>query len=260
VTERKCSIIGALHVQPLPGSSHFGGSIDAIISAALKDGNAYKSGGVNAIIIENMHDTPYLKGFVYPETTAAMAVVARTLKNELNIPLGIQILAGANREALGTAIAAEADFLRVEGFVYAHVADEGIHESCAGTLIRRRSELKAERIKIFADIKKKHSAHAITSDVSLIDTAKNTQFFRADGVIITGHSTGCAPDPAEVQDVAAAVTCPVLVGSGVDADNIGRFIKNADALIVGSSLKFDGRWENDVDVERVKRLVEAASH
>ncbi len=83
------------------------------------------------------------------------------------MPIGVQLLAGANAEALGVALAADLDFIRVEGFVFAHVGDEGIHEACAGELVRRRFYLQAENIKIFADIKKKHSSHSITEDIRL---------------------------------------------------------------------------------------------
>jgi uncharacterized protein len=252
-----CSIIGAVHVPALPGASGYNGSIDAIIESVLADAACYKENGIDALIVENMHDVPYLKGFVYPETTAAMAVVARAVKQEINLPLGIQLLAAANLEALGCAVASGADFIRVEGFVYAHVGDEGIHESCAAVLVRRRAELRAESVLIFADVKKKHSSHAITADVSLVDTAHDAEFFRADGVVVTGHSTGHAPASEEVKAVKSAVGCAVLVGSGVTERNIADFCAHADALVVGTSLKLDGRWQNAVDGERVKRLMHA---
>ena len=155
------------------------------------------------------------------------------------------------------AVATGLDFLRVEGFVYAHVGDEGVHESCAAELVRRRALLKAEHIKIYADIKKKHSAHAITSDVSLAETARNAEFFLADGVIVTGASTGYAADKEEVRAVREAVNIRVLVGSGVTSQNIPALAPLCDAVIVGSAVKFDGLWSNDVDPERVNRLVDA---
>lgn len=46
--------------------------------------------------------------------------------------------------------------MRAEGFVFGHVADEGIMESCAGELLRYRRTIDAEDILVFADIKKKH--------------------------------------------------------------------------------------------------------
>jgi uncharacterized protein len=256
---KKCAIIGVIHVSPLPGAAGYGGSVGAILQTALADALKYKQSGVDALIVENMHDVPYLKGYVEPETTAAMAVICQSVKAETGLPVGVQVLAAANLEALGVAVAADLDFLRVEGFVYAHVGDEGIHESCAPQLIRRRAVLQATKIQIFADIKKKHSAHAITGDVSLEETAQTAQFFRADGVIVTGFATGVAPDPKEVQAVRKSVTNEVLVGSGVTTDNISRFAEYADAVIVGTAAKVDGVWSNAVDPDRVKKLVAANS-
>lgn len=253
---RKCSMIGMVHLQPMPGAAGYSGNLERIMSAAIDESLTYKKNGFDAIMIENMHDAPYRKGYVDPETTAAMAVVATGIKRETQMPLGIQLLAGANIECLAAAIASASDFIRVEGFVFAHVGDEGVHESSAAELIRRRWSLQAERIKIFADIKKKHSAHAITSDVSLVDTAKAAEFFKADGVIVTGAYTGDAPAPKEVENVRGAVGCHVLVGSGVDVNNVDRYMPHADAIIIGSSMKVDGRWQNAIDTERVKRFTE----
>ncbi|MBY0547896.1 MAG: BtpA/SgcQ family protein [Candidatus Obscuribacterales bacterium] len=256
---RKCSLIGMVHLLPLPGSADYGGSVDTIIDLALREAVIYKSHGFDAVMLENMHDLPYLRGTVDPETTAAMAVTAHRVKAQTQLPLGIQLLAAANIEALGAAIAASADFIRVEGYVFAHVGDEGLHQSCAPQLIRKRAQLKAERIQIFADIKKKHSAHALTSDISLVDTAKAAEFFKADGVIVTGHHTGNAPESVDVTTVRNAVACKVLVGSGVDETNIAEFMTNADALIVGSSLKEGGRWQNPLQPQKVAALAQLCS-
>jgi membrane complex biogenesis BtpA family protein len=253
---RKCSVIGVIHVHSLPGSAGYAGDMRAIIDAAVTDAGSYVDGGAHALLIENMHDVPYLNGYVDPETTAGMTMVAQAIKSKFAaLPLGIQILAGANIEALGVAVAAGLDFMRVEGFVFAHVGDEGLHNSCAPQLIRRRAALRANHIKIFADIKKKHSAHAITSDVSLTETAHAAEFFQADGVVVTGAATAIAPAAEDVAAVKGASACSVLVGSGITADNIVHFASHADALIVGSSLKHEGNWKNAVDKDRVKRLV-----
>lgn len=251
---RKCSLIGVVHLLPLPGAAGYGGNIDEILRWALEDAINYKENGIDALILENMHDVPFLKGYVEPETTAAMTVVAQAIKYETMLPLGIQLLAGANIESLAVAVATSLDFIRVEGFVYAHVGDEGFHEASAAQLIRRRAGLKAEKIKIFADIKKKHSAHAITADVSLVETARAAEFFQADGVIVSGASTGIAPPPESVKGVRAATDTAVLVGSGVTAENVDQFLPFCDAVIVGSSLKYEGKWNNHVDPERVQAL------
>lgn len=255
----QCALIGVIHLPALPGAAGYSGSVDNILEGAMAEAQIYKESGFDALLVENTHDLPYLKGAVAPETTAAMAVICRALKAETKMPFGVQILAGANIEALAVAIACGLEFVRVEGFVFAHIGDEGFHDACAPNLIRRRFNLKADSIKIFADIKKKHSSHAITSDVAIGETAKTAQDFKADGVIVSGLRTGDAASVDEVKAVAEAVEIPVLIGSGVNRDNLPEYATSADALIIGSSVKVDGLWQNALDRERCQRIVEISS-
>jgi predicted TIM-barrel enzyme len=113
-----------------------------------------------------------------------------------------------------------------------------------------------ERVLIFADIKKKHSAHAITADVSIVETAKAAEFFLADGVIVTGATTGEPASPDEVRDVVGAVQVPVFVGSGLTPANLPQFAA-AHGFIVGSSVKQGGVWCNPMDHDAVRALAGA---
>lgn len=248
------ALIGMIHLLPLPGTPRARLSIDAIVESAVREARLYRDAGFTGLLIENMHDRPYEKGKVGPEIVAAMTAAGRAVRAAVDLPLGVQVLAGANREALAVALACGAAFVRVEGFVFAHVADEGLIESSAAELLRYRRQIGAEHIRVFADIKKKHSAHAITADVSLVETARAAEFFLADGVIVSGAATGEATDPAEVEAVRRAVRLPVLVGSGVTTRNLAAYAA-ADALIVGSSLKQDGAWTNPLDPARAAALV-----
>ena len=250
------ALIGVVHLHALPGTPENKLDVATIKSIAVEEARVYKEAGFHGILIENTHDRPYLKASVGPEIVAAMSVIGAEVRNAAGLPLGVQVLAGANSSALAVALACDASFVRVEGFVFAHVADEGLIESSAGTLLRYRRAIGADRIRVFADVKKKHSAHAITADVDIVETAKAAEFFTIDGVIVSGVATGQPADPGEVQAVADAVSVPTLVGSGVTAENIGHFSK-ADALIVGSSIKKEGLWSNAIDLERTRAVVQA---
>ena len=250
------ALIGMLHLGALPGTPAASQSIESLIQLTLAEARIYRDAGFTALAIENMHDRPYLKGGVGPEITAAMTALAREVKRETGLVLGIQVLAGANREALAIAHASGADFVRVEGFVYAHVADEGVIESCAGDLLRYRRHIGAERVLVFADIKKKHGAHAITADVPIVETAKAAEFFLADGVIVTGVATGEPASPDDVRDVVRAARVPVLVGSGITPANLAQF-STAHGFIVGSSVKQGGVWCNPIDRDAVRALADA---
>lgn len=257
--QEKCSLIGMVHVQALPGAPAHALSVQEIVDRACGAAEVYAHAGWHGLMIENMHDVPYLNRRVGPEITAAMTAVAREVRKVFGGPLGIQILAGANREAVAVAQAAGLNFVRAEGFVYGHLADEGWMDSDAGALLRYRHQIGAEEVLVLTDIKKKHSAHALSSDVSIAQTARAAEFFRSDGVIVTGPSTGASASIYELEEVREATSLPVLVGSGVTAENMISYAERADAIIVGSSVKFEGDWRNPPDPSRVDRLMAAIS-
>jgi membrane complex biogenesis BtpA family protein len=173
------------------------------------------------------------------------------------LPCGLQILAAANTEAIAVAHAAGLDFIRAEGFAFAHVADEGIIQSSAAELLRYRRAIGADHVQVWADVKKKHSSHAITADVAIGETAHAVEFMRGDAVIVTGAVTGDAPLPADVHAVKKATRLPVYLGSGVTAENVGTFLGEADGFIVGSEFKTGGHWPGKVDAKRVGRFMSA---
>jgi hypothetical protein len=250
------ALVGVIHLPALPGTPASSLGLDAIVERAVDEARVYDGAGFAGIVIENIGDRPFLKRAVGPEIVAAMAAVGREVRRAVSLPLGVQVLAGANREAVAVALACDARFVRVEGFVFAHVADEGLMESDAGDLLRYRRAIGATEVRVFADIKKKHSAHAITADVDLAATAVAAEFFLADGVIVTGTATGEPTEPADVRAASRAVGIPVLVGSGVTAENVGLY-PEADAFIVGSALKQDGVWSGALDPARVQTLARA---
>lgn len=220
----------------------------AVLDAARADADALASGGCDAIIVENMGDTPYLRGAVDPATVAAMTLATAAVI-EFGLPTGVQILANTNHQALGVACATGAAFIRVEGFAYAHVADEGTIEATAAPLLRARAALGAH-VAIWADVQKKHASHAITADLDLAELSHGAAFSDADVLIVTGSRTGAS---TAVDDILAAKTAglPVAVGSGVTPDDAGVLAQAADALIVGSYFKTDGVWRNRVEKARV---------
>ena len=98
------------------------------------------------------------------------------------------------------------------------------------------------------------SSHAITRDVDVVDMAKAAEFFQSDGVIITGISTGSPASYKEMLAVREAVSVPVIVGSGVDINNVDQYL-SANAMIIGSHFKEDGHWSKPVSFDRVKSFM-----
>lgn len=245
-----------IHVEALPGTPKNSKSLTEIISIALREVKIFDAKGVDGIILENMHDLPYLNRKVGPEITAAMSVIAAEIRHFTNLPLGIQILAGANNESLAVAKAANLDFIRAEGFVFSHVADEGFMDGCAGELLRFRKALDCENIAVFTDVKKKHSSHSITADLSVAETVSAAEFSLSDGIILTGKSTSLPARTEDLKQARSSTKLPILIGSGITADNIEHYWKFADGFIVGSYFKDDGFWYNNVSRKRVEKLYE----
>jgi membrane complex biogenesis BtpA family protein len=255
------ALVGMVHVGALPGTPRASLSLGAIVEAAVDDARTLAKAGFDAVMIENMHDVPYVHGTQDPAVVAMMTRVGLAVREVLGeIPLGVQILSGGNREALAVALAVGARFIRCENFVFSHVADEGLLDRAeAGPLLRYRRSIGAEHVRIFCDLKKKHASHAITADVSLADAAEAAEFFGADGLIITGVATGRPTSLDDVAEARRASTLPVLVGSGVTPDSAASLLEHADALIVGSWIKAGGVWTGAVDATRAAKMVKAVA-
>jgi uncharacterized protein len=256
----KRALIGMVHVRALPGTPRGELSIDQIVSDAADEAGVLAKTGFDGLIVENMHDRPYVHGIKPPEIVTAMTRVCLAVAEAApRLVRGVQILSGGNKEALAVAAIAGGSFIRCENFVFSHVADEGLlSEAEAGSLLRYRKALNFEGVDVFADIKKKHASHALTADVSLAESAEAAEFFGADGIIVTGTATGKPTAVADVGAVRKATKLPVLVGSGVTGEQVRPlFDAGADALIVGSWIKREGIWSNSLDEERCARLVGA---
>lgn len=263
-------LIGMVHVQALPGTpgSAGGGSagIAKLAERAATEAKIYADAGFDAIIVENMHDRPYVHAGVDgrhgPEIVSTMTRCVFAVRDAAGdaMPVGVQVLSGGNREALAIALAAGGRFIRCENFVFAHVADEGVLTRAeAGELLRYRKMIGAEKVQVLCDIKKKHASHAITADVSLGECAEAAEFFGADGLIVTGSATGKPTSPGDVKEVRAASRLPVLVGSGVSPESARELVDaGADALIVGSWIKRGGVWTGAVDSKRCRELRRAS--
>ncbi|PYJ03520.1 MAG: hypothetical protein DME25_11985 [Verrucomicrobia bacterium] len=229
-------------VLPLPSAPRYGGDDDRIVAQALSDLSHYVAAGVDGIVLENSHDLPYIKPPLPPRAIQVMQRIAREVRQRFSGPIGIQMLEAANETALEIAHQAGLDFLRVEGYVFAHVGGAGLIEGCAGRLLRRRKELGCEHIKIFGDVKKKHCSHALTGDLNILDEVKQAEFFLVDGVIVTGARTTEPPNVAELRRVKKHAHVPFFIGT---------YFPLADGFIVGSTFRENGHFLGALERSRL---------
>lgn len=253
------TLIGMVHVEALPGTPRSSLPPAEIAARAADEATRLVEAGFDAILVENMHDLPYLRREVGPEIVAGMTrAVDAVVAVAGDLPVGVQVLAGANRAALSIAHATGARFIRAEGFAYAAVADEGLlDEADAGPLLRFRRAIGADSIAIWTDVRKKHSAHALTGDLVLGDLVSGSHFMGADAVIITGSHTGQAVSAHDLDAARHASPLPVAVGSGATPESLPGLLNRCDAIIVGSAIKHDGDWSKPIDPARARAFVEA---
>ncbi len=254
------TLIGMVHLGALPATPFQSESLDTVIETAVTEARQLVDAGFECLLVENMGDRPYALREVEPHITSAMTRAVLAIRAECpELPIGVQILAGANHAALAVAHTAGAAFIRAEGFAYASVADEGlIADADAAALLRYRRAIGAQGVAVFCDVKKKHSAHALSADLGVGEVVDGSLFCGADGVVITGVSTGAPTDLADLRAAAeAAGEAPVLVGSGVTPSQAAGLVPLARGLIVGSYIKQDGRWDRPVDSARALELCQA---
>lgn len=257
----KYFVIGMIHVRALPGTPNSKYTVQQLVDISCKEAEIYKKHDLDGILIENMHDIPYvLPNNSGPEVISVMTRICSEIKRFVSvIPCGVQILAGNNSAALAVALAADLQFIRAEGFVYGHLADEGLIQGCAGTLLRQRKIIDANNILIFTDVKKKHCSHAITSDLTTIDVAKAAEFFLSDGIILTGNTTGDPPSPDLASDVSNFINIPLILGSGITIDNINLYNSRC-GMIVGSHFKVKNNWAQEIDEKKVSSFMDRINY
>jgi membrane complex biogenesis BtpA family protein len=220
--------------------------MDEVLDLALRDARAIAAGGADGFVVENFGDRPFTRGRVEAETIAAMTRVIAEITREVRIPFGVNVLRNDALSALGIAAATGAAFVRVNILTGAMVTDQGIIEGDAYATLRKRAAL-APDVLIFADYLVKHATPL--GEVSAKDLRLRGL---ADALIVTGAETGAAADPARVAELRALVDAPILIGSGLTAENAAQFAA-ADGAIVGTSVKTEGA----VDANRVAAVVRA---
>jgi membrane complex biogenesis BtpA family protein len=251
------AIIGMVHLRALPGSPRWDGDMDAVVRAALDDARALADGGVDALVVENHGDVPFTAGRVDAASVAGMTVAVAEIRRQVTRPIGINVLKNDVRSALAVAAATGARFVRVNVHVGAVAADQGIIQSEAHDSLRYR-RLLGVQIAIFADVQAKHGMPL--APVPIEHEARDC-YARglADALVVSGVATGEPTPMSDLKRVRGAVPeAPLLVGSGASPETVAELLSVADGVIVGTSLKRDGRLANPVDVERVRRLVAAA--
>lgn len=253
-------IIGMIHLKPLPGSPNYDRSIydmKKIVEFAVEEAKVLEAAGVNGLQIENYWDEPFLKGEkIGYETCTAMTAAACEIARNVQIPIGINVHMNGGKAAMAIACACGAKWIRVFEFVSAYVSYTGITEGIGGELSRYRRMLEAKDIQLLCDVNVKHGSHYIVHDRTVNELALDAQEQGAEGIIITGFSTGIAPSKEKIEEARKNITLPVYLGSGINAENANELLSVSDGAIVGSTFKTNGDITQIVDYNRAKKFMD----
>ena len=255
LTKGSQTIIGMVHCLPLPGTSGFDGDYQKILDRAVQDAVTLERAGVDAVIVENMGDTPFA-ALLDKAQLAALTAAAVRVREAVKIPVGIDAAFNDCEASLSIAGISGADFIRVPVFVDTVRFTDGIIYPCARKCMNFRKEMGLEHVKILADVQVKH-ATMLNSQITVEMSAKDAASNGADAIIVTGAVIGMETPIDMLKRVQNVVKIPVLAGSGVNHNNIHEQLQIADGCIIGSSLKKDGILTNPIDYDLVREVVEA---
>jgi hypothetical protein len=138
------------------------------------------------------------------------------------------------------------------------LTDQGILKGGAARTLRLRRELGVSTY-VLADLRVKHAASLAPRPLAE-EARELRERGRADCVLVTGGGTGFPADPALAEELREVLPdTPILVASGVNAENAAFWASRVDGAIVGSALMRDGKAGAGVDPKRAHEFMEAWS-
>lgn len=249
------AIIAMCHLQAMPGDPYYDKEkgMEWVLEKAREDLLALQEGGVDAVMFSNEFSLPYLTK-VRTETVAAMARVIGELKPLIKIPYGVNCLWDPIA-SLDLAVAVDASFVR-EIFTGVYASDFGLWDTDCGNVVRHQREIGAEKVKLLFNIVPEAASYLADRDIASI--AKTTVFnCRPDALCVSGATAGVATNPEILEKVKAAVgDTVVFANTGCRVDTIENIFKIADGAVVGTTFKYDGKFENQTDKTRVKEFMD----
>lgn len=254
LTKDVTTIMGMVHLPALPTTVGFDGDYQNIIDHAVADAQCLQRAGVDAVIVENMGDTPF-SATLNKAQLAALTAATLEVVHAVDIPVGVDAAFNDYEANIAIAAITGASFVRVPVFVDTVVFTDGIMYPCAKKVMEYRHAMGCDHVKILADVQVKH-AHMLIPSVSVEVSAAEACSCGADGIIVTGTQIGEETPLDIIRRVKSVVDVPVFAGSGVNASNIATQMEICDGAIIGSSLKEGGIITNPISYDLCKEVLD----
>ena len=248
-------VIGMCHLRALPGDPGYDGAagMRAVVEDAAANLDALQAGGADGVMFSNEFSLPYLTQ-VETATVAAMSRVIAELYDHIKVPFGVNVLWDPYA-SLDLAAAVDALFVR-EIFTGVYASDFGLWDTNCGAVVRHQHSIGAQRVRLLFNIVPEAAAYLARRDV--VSIARSTVFnAHPDALCVSGLTAGEETSAETLQAVKQAMPdLPVVANTGVRLSNVAEQLDIADAAIIGTAFKRAGVFENPVDADRVRRLMD----
>ena len=249
-------VIGMVHLHAMPTDPKYDekAGVNGIITAAKKDIIALQEGGVDGLLFCNEFSIPYTKK-VSGVVVATYSSIVGQLKSIIKVPFGITCSSSA-KCTYDIAVAVGADFVRT----HIHGATAGVYgiNDCdPGDIERHRCYVGARNIPVLTAVIPEGTRQI--AERSLKEVTKTLVFnINPDGLLIYSINPGSPVDVEQIKEVKEVTNTPVLASNGVKPQTVAEILKYADGCIVGTGVKYDGFFYNQVDAQKVKELMKNA--
>lgn len=257
-------ILGRIQLLALPGSPNWEGEWASLTARAEQEATALATGGVDGLILENFHDTPYTRGRMDVAGAIAMAMLTRKIKQFTNLPIGISVLRNDPETALAIALNTQADFIRLPLLSGALITESGVINSRMNELLHYKNQLKADLPPLLADISLRHLAPA--AKLAMLDHAQTLTHLLQ---LAADIPEACKPasliiadqvlEPIDLASFKTQIQLPVLVEHHCVGTNPDAHFEQADGLILEADIRKSSALQPGlpptIDMTRVEEIV-----
>lgn len=222
------------------GMVHLSGP--SVVERALEEIEIYQKQGLYGVIIENYHGS--VNDIIY--------VLKKIDRKKITLKIGINVLPNEIEKAYEIATEYNVDFIQFD-FI------SGIYEPNIQLDEFKYLELRQEYPDIFilGGVHPKYY-RPVKGSILLNDLIKASEL--CDGIVVTGKATGIETEKDRIILFKSIIILnhlnkPLIIGAGLNTNNVVDQLSCADGGIVGSAFKPNGRTTKMVDEQLVKEFM-----
>ncbi|MBA7550520.1 hypothetical protein ES705_43037 [subsurface metagenome] len=150
-----------------------------------------------------------------------------------------------------------AKFVR-EIFSGVYASDFGLWNTNAGESVRHQYKISAEKVKLLFNIVPEAAEYL--SNRSIKEITFTTIFnCKPDGICVSGFTAGSEVNIKTLKNVKESLSDDIVLlsNTGINLKNLEENLKFSDGAIVGTTFKYDGIFENNIDKNRVTEFMKS---